>query len=71
MAFPDKTKGFFYSAPRGWDDLGSVKGITKVIDDKVLTSTDCHTFCKTVLHVGREDGSLFYFCPMCIIKIKS
>lgn len=59
--FP-KRKYFLF--PDGWEDLGQFKGSYK---SDGLIKFLCHGFCGTRLHIGREGGILFRFCPRCKI----
>ena len=66
--FPNK-KGFFKKKDN-WEDLGKIKIISVIENDKSYSSRMLHSFCNTVIHIGRENGELFRFCPKCMIKVK-
>lgn len=50
----------------GWEALGEKKGLT---NEKGHFTTAVHAFCHTRVHVGRENGRLFIYCPMCMVKM--
>lgn len=53
----------------GWKNLGKVNSIDRIINGKTITETLVHTICKTVLYVGKENGKVFNFCPLCMVKV--
>lgn len=62
-SFPSKT---FFGSPKGWQDLGAIK-------NEVSEGKNCypiHVLCNTRLNIGKENGNLFRFCPMCLIKTR-
>jgi len=63
--FGKKTENF------GWEDLGEVGIELSVEGGKTIRSQDSHTYCSLPLHIGKENGELFKFCPRCMIKTKS
>lgn len=65
--FPQKSK--FLKRPIGWKDLNKMEGILDVENGKTVVITKVHNFCCTRLHIGKENGELFKFCPRCLIKI--
>lgn len=54
----------------GWKDLGEIIGVYNRKTE--MTSYDCHSYCNTVLHIGKftKDGTLFQFCPRCEVIIE-
>jgi len=54
--FP-KMKGWIFKRPDGW----------KKIKDMRKDKTDIHLFCKTWLCVGKEGGTMFKYCPKCLV----
>lgn len=62
MNFPKK----FLVFPIGWSDLGEIN--SEYVSEG-LRNNHVHTFCNSNMHVGKEDGELFWFCPRCLIKM--
>jgi hypothetical protein len=65
--FPEKTR--FLKRPKGWEDLTEV-GYSWDSWERD-TFRPVHSFCKSGLRVGRENGELFRFCPVCLVKVIS
>lgn len=66
--FP-RYKGIWpFRKPDGWKDIGKVRG-TILNNDPTLVEFVVHGICKNRLHVGKEFGRLFYFCPKCLVRI--
>ncbi|NJN50388.1 MAG: hypothetical protein HC798_04755 [Polaribacter sp.] len=60
---PDQ-KGFpiiKWDKPYGWTDLGEMK-----TDNKGMRYS--HSFCNTFVRIGKENGNIFRFCPMCMVR---
>ncbi len=66
MSFPERTK--FWKSPVGWDELGEVEQ-TYSAENGGSFRVYVHTFCKSIAHVGKENGELFYYCKRCDIKL--
>lgn len=68
--FPEKTK--ILRRPVGWKDLGRIKTSERVdYSTRDIISTTFHCpYCERRAHVGKENGSIFYFCPKCEKKFK-
>jgi hypothetical protein len=66
MAFPEKS---FLGFTVGWQDLGEIDYSSIVEDGKTIRSWTTHAYCNTKVHIGKENGELFKFCPKCFIKI--
>lgn len=64
QAFPNKFLWFTL----GWKDLGKVNG---TYSGNCMTDIKAHDLCLTALHVGKENGRLFLFCPRCLVKCES
>lgn len=60
--FPHRT---WWNKLIDWEDLGEVDSKY----DKKSSTWEIHGFCKRKLHVGKEDGQLFKYCPRCLVKI--
>jgi len=66
--FPHRTA--LLKTPIKWKHMGSTKEYTTVENGETHYKRYLHDRCNTVLHIGKEDdGSLFDFCPMCLIKV--
>ena len=68
--FPDK-KFFFFND--GWEDLGeeNPKYQTVIVGKSQIGTVTTHDYCKTIIHIGRENNKLFKFCPRCKVKIEN
>jgi hypothetical protein len=71
--FPNyKRKFLFLKTEDGWKDLGKIRD--KYEYDYEAKSgfkvTKAHVLCNTSLHIGKEDGNVFLFCPRCMIKTR-
>ena len=65
MSFPNYKKSWFKEdKPDGWEDLGEI-GQTW---NEGKSNQIIHSYCKTPISIGREDGSLFQFCPRCLVR---
>ncbi len=71
MPFPRYIKGWFSKKPDGWEDLGEVRPVGKVIDGKLYSEADRHSVCYSQLRVGCEKSKLFRFCPMCMVRLSA
>ena len=65
-----KIKYLFFKKTDGWEDLGEVNSSSKIVDGKIEEFNQTHAFCNDTLHVGKENGELFKFCPRCLVKDK-
>lgn len=65
--FPQKSK--FLKRPIGWEDLGKVGSVLNSLNGKTVEVYECHNKCKEIVHIGKENGELFKFCPRCLIKL--
>lgn len=65
--FPQRTK--FLRRPIGWQDLWESIYYGDIKDGKE-SLLDEHDACHTVIHIGKENGELFKFCPRCEVKLK-
>ena len=65
----NREKGFphinFFGNPIGWEARGKV---TAEFLGKGKYTVISHNFCHTTVHIGREDGTFFRYCPKCLIK---
>ena len=52
----------------GWEDRGRMGYWDP--DTRVWVGGNFHAYCWQVLHIGREAGDVFMFCPRCLIKIE-
>jgi len=73
MSFPKRNIFYF---PKGWKDKGEV-GIEKTtplgtgfLASDYLVERKCCSFCRTIAHIGIENGNAFLFCPTCERKLK-
>lgn len=64
--FPERTKWF--KRPVGWRNLGEINGIDS--NDGNSTIYKVHTFCGSRIYIGKENETLFRFCPRCMNKIE-
>lgn len=64
--FPQYT---WWGTPRKWQDRGEIE-LTYNSKTK-LSSWVTHAFCNTRVHIGKEGDEIFYFCPKCLIQVKS
>lgn len=62
MAFP-KT---FLGIAVGWSKRGETGQSYKGGDVWTFSS---HSYCRTRLFVGIEDGQVFLYCPLCMLKV--
>lgn len=62
--FPELTR--FLKRPVGWEKLGR---IDPDFDDNGEVY-NAHDLCRTIVHIGRENKTLFRYCPRCLVKIK-
>jgi len=53
--FPNKILGI----PVGWKDKGNPSSLT-----------ERHSYCNSYVHIGIENGEIFKFCPICLIKLE-
>ena len=60
--FPHKN---IFGFPKGWKDLGEVESYNGKKENLVI---DIHSFCKTILNIGKENNKFFKFCPRCMVK---
>lgn len=83
MPFPQKTK--FLKRAVGWEDLGQKEGVYQSIPKDEWTTVnyhgigsevmkgklmnDVHSFCQTIINIGKENGELFKYCPRCMVKV--
>jgi hypothetical protein len=67
LQFLPYTRFLFFKFPKGWKDLGQVKGNAK---DNGLTTYVSHELCRTIAHVGLRNDQLFQFCPRCGIVLE-
>jgi hypothetical protein len=63
--FPKITK--YLKRPIGWEDLEK----SDICNFDNLFNNDRHYFCGRYLHIGKEDGKLFKFCPRCMVKVNN
>ncbi len=71
--FPEYKREYFSSnlIPDGWQDRGETgRRVTNEQGAWRFVEYRAHDFCGKVLHVGRENGSAFMFCPLCLVKTK-
>ena len=70
--FKKQKKGFpYYSSykePIGWEDRGAVSSYSTKIKGETIYHTEICNYCNKTVHIGREDGVVFKFCPVCLIK---
>lgn len=59
--FPQKSK--WLKRPIGWENLGELNW------KRINTKPWKHYFCGEILQVGRENNTLFKFCPRCMVKL--
>ena len=55
-----------------WDDLGPIAN-HQYFDQKTggfVAEWTSHTFCNTRVHIGRKDGKLIKFCPLCQVEVE-
>lgn len=69
MSFPQKSK--FLKRPIGWEDLGNARARHAVENGETIRYTEVHPFCRSAVHIGKEDGVLFKFCPRCMCKTEN
>ena len=71
--FPKYKKKFiFFKTPDGWENLGKVGEIIKYNkDSKGMVEFSICNFCHSRIRVGKEEGKLFHYCPVCKVKAKS
>jgi len=56
----------------GWKDLGESDTWLDETCKEDEYIVEEHSFCHRAAHVGRDaDGSLFRFCPRCLVKTNS
>lgn len=74
MSFPNyRFVGIpFLQEKDNWKDLGECQPFDTVDkeSDKQYRVNYLHPFCGNRVHVGSENGELFKFCPVCLIKLK-
>lgn len=72
MTFPNYIKGWLIDTKDGWEDLGEVKD--RIAYDYKAGIDMCypakHAYCQNKIRVGKEEGELFKYCPVCMVKIK-
>ena len=65
-------KMFFFErkqdVPDGWEDGGKT-GRYEEPNYSFRVGFQIHEYCGEILHVGRENGEMFKFCPKCLVKI--
>lgn len=67
MAFPNKN---WFGKNKGWENMGLVEPFHSINEEgKEIKTTDVHLFCKHQLRIGKENGVLFKFCPVCLVKV--
>lgn len=66
--FPNYKKSFWSKSPDRWEDMGEIKPLSLIKDGREIVETVICSNCHTVIHIGKEEGKIFKFCPMCMIK---
>ena len=61
--FPNKKYLIFKD---GWKDLGKVD--VRYKERGEIISTEKHVFCGKRIRIGKENNTLFKYCPRCLIK---
>ena len=59
----------FIKVKNGWKDLGAIGDSHRIENGETIYTIQKHTFCSTRIRIGKEKNTLFYFCPMCKVKI--
>ncbi len=65
--FPAKRKWLWEIKNDGWEDLGEVEVAES--GTHFAPKSLYHKYCGSTIHVGKESGELFRFCPKCLVKI--
>lgn len=69
MSFPKFKKNWIgIRKPDGWEDLGVVGSIFNEPECKAK-SIVVHNICKRRARVGKENGKVFRYCPLCLVPI--
>lgn len=71
MAFPAyKRRLLIGKKPDGWENLGPVEDHRRIVDGEGILTWETHKACATRLHMGKQDGQLFQFCPRCLTQVR-
>jgi hypothetical protein len=69
--FPHYRGVWIFRSKAGWEDLGEIE--RKYVRSEgwsTIYSYMVHPYCNTTARVGRDhDGSLFKFCPRCLVNL--
>lgn len=65
--FPKKN---WLGSPKGWQKLGEAAYTFDHFNSlgEAIVSYETHEFCSSRLHIGKENGKVFKYCPRCEIK---
>lgn len=65
--FPHYKRNWYgKKVPDGWEDLGETGEF--LLEDGTIV-TKIHSFCGTIISVGKENDTLFHFCPRCMCTL--
>jgi len=55
--------------PDNWKPLGLMPTWTEIVGGETWERWEIHPFCKRRIHLGKENGETFKYCPLCMTKI--
>jgi len=63
---------FFFFKDK-WEDLGEISSQeinSNESDPDYRFGYLSHRFCNSIVHIGKENEKLFYFCPRCYVEVE-